>query len=76
MRGARVARAKRLRVPSPSQRYALGPSLSHFVGEGQARAESESPSPALEREREGPAATQREGEGLTCRPCRFRLEMS
>src|SRR5438552_4555632 len=31
MRGARVARAKRLRVPSPSQRYALGPSLSHFV---------------------------------------------
>jgi aerobic carbon-monoxide dehydrogenase small subunit len=46
--------------PSPSQRGALGPSLSHSVGEGFIR-----PSPALEREREGPAAKQREGEGAT-----------
>src|SRR5258708_9678083 len=36
-----------LEAPSPSQRLALGPSLSHFVGEGQASALQKSPSPAL-----------------------------
>ena len=47
-------------APSPSQRFALGPSLCHFVGEGQV-----SPSPALGREREGPIAARRwEGEGV------------
>jgi hypothetical protein len=29
------------RLPSPSQRFAPGPSLSHFMGEGLARAGSE-----------------------------------
>src|SRR5579885_248727 len=44
--------------PSPSQRFALGPSLSHFVGEGP-----QSPFP-VQREREGPIAARRwEGEG-------------
>src|SRR5262249_49899186 len=42
--------------PSPPRRVALGPSLSHFVGEGQA-----SPSP-VKREREGPGAKHWEGE--------------
>src|SRR5207237_5793126 len=50
--------------PSPSRRFAAGPSLSHFVGEGQVGAEVESPSPALGREREGPTAKLWEGEGL------------
>jgi len=50
--------AQKQAQPSPSQRIALGPSLSHFVGEVQ-----KSLSPALEREREGPAAKQWEGEG-------------
>ncbi len=45
-------------APSPSQRPALGPSLSRSTGEGR-----KSPSPALEREREGPVAQRREGEG-------------
>jgi len=50
--------AQKQAQPLPSQRIALGPSLSHFVGEVQ-----KSLSPALEREREGPAAKQWEGEG-------------
>jgi 5-oxoprolinase (ATP-hydrolysing) len=45
--------------PHPPSADALGPSLTHFVGEGQT-----SPSPALGREREGPVAKRREGEGL------------
>jgi len=55
-----VAARQTTAAPSPSQRSALGPSLSHSVGEGLIR-----PSPALGREREGPAAQQREGEGAT-----------
>ncbi len=42
-------------MPSPSRRYATGPSLSHFVGEGQTSVEPDSPSP-VKREREGPTA--------------------
>jgi len=36
-----------LTLPSPSLRSAPGPSLSHFVGEGQASARPKGPSPAL-----------------------------
>jgi carbon-monoxide dehydrogenase small subunit len=50
--------AARQTRPSPSQRSALGPSLSHSVGEGR-----KSASPALGRGREGPAAKQWVGEG-------------